>query len=581
MGVNLQDIEPFGFKQINTGLRPNDGQGDTLPNAFNKINDNFNNVALHLDEKLSINRTYYVSPVVGNPNNSGLTQTDPLSSIQSAINAINKLNINNKTVVIQLLDGVYKEQVTFTNDNSLGTAKSPNLIIKGNSADKSLVEVHLDYTKRCCILLENARVLIQDITFKADETTSANANLNISVSFVHSTYHSLALISNCVFDTIGSDFDSSHLLAERHGTIEIASAYQIIGGARQHLCAKYNSYIGCSFFNSVSISVTFSNFSSFITALYNSTIDLNTASNILFLGSASGNLASRDLTSYTVYAGNLPTGLSNEIIQTSSLGVSHTTNPSMSSDDTRVPTTNWVQLLVNQKFNELASLITSLTGPIEEFGVLPVGATIPYAGSSAPTGFLLCHGQAISRSDYASLFNVIGTTYGIGDGTTTFNIPDTRGRSFFFVNPVNNNSQCVGLYPLGYKGGNAQHRISIDQMPNHSHEVTVYGHTHSVSDSGHSHTIIDNPHSHAIPIRSNTSDSTSVNSVIANSIVSSDYFTSVESTEAYSGINTTQKNTANLLINKAHELINIQETGGNTLLDMMPPFIILNSIIKY
>lgn len=55
------------------------------------------------------------------------------------------------------------------------------------------------------------------------------------------------------------------------------------------------------------------------------------------------------------------------------------------------------------------------------------GMIFPYAGSSAPTGFLLCDGSAISRTTYAGLFAVISTTYGVGDGSTTFNIPDLRG----------------------------------------------------------------------------------------------------------------------------------------------------------
>lgn len=58
----------------------------------------------------------------------------------------------------------------------------------------------------------------------------------------------------------------------------------------------------------------------------------------------------------------------------------------------------------------------------------PPGAVIPYAGSSAPAGWLLCYGQAISRTTYAVLFTAISTTYGAGDGSTTFNLPDLRGR---------------------------------------------------------------------------------------------------------------------------------------------------------
>jgi len=58
---------------------------------------------------------------------------------------------------------------------------------------------------------------------------------------------------------------------------------------------------------------------------------------------------------------------------------------------------------------------------------IPVGAIIFYGANSAPTGFLKSNGAAISRSTYASLFSAIGTTFGVGDGSTTFNVPDMRG----------------------------------------------------------------------------------------------------------------------------------------------------------
>lgn len=58
----------------------------------------------------------------------------------------------------------------------------------------------------------------------------------------------------------------------------------------------------------------------------------------------------------------------------------------------------------------------------------PAGSLMPYAGSSAPTGWLLCYGQPVSRTTYAALFTALGTTYGVGDGSTTFNLPDLRGR---------------------------------------------------------------------------------------------------------------------------------------------------------
>lgn len=60
---------------------------------------------------------------------------------------------------------------------------------------------------------------------------------------------------------------------------------------------------------------------------------------------------------------------------------------------------------------------------------MPAGMIFPYAGSSAPTGYLICDGAAISRTTYADLFTAIATTYGTGDGSSTFNLPDLRGRT--------------------------------------------------------------------------------------------------------------------------------------------------------
>ena len=57
----------------------------------------------------------------------------------------------------------------------------------------------------------------------------------------------------------------------------------------------------------------------------------------------------------------------------------------------------------------------------------PIGTILPFGGTSAPNGFFLCQGQALSRTEYKELFGVIGTSFGSGDGSTTFNIPDLRG----------------------------------------------------------------------------------------------------------------------------------------------------------
>lgn len=83
-------------------------------------------------------------------------------------------------------------------------------------------------------------------------------------------------------------------------------------------------------------------------------------------------------------------------------------NPPSASNDTSIATTYWVR---------------SNAG-----GGIPVGTILPYGGTTAPAGFLLCNGGAISRTTYANLFSVIGTAYGAGDGNTTFNLPNGTGR---------------------------------------------------------------------------------------------------------------------------------------------------------
>ena len=65
---------------------------------------------------------------------------------------------------------------------------------------------------------------------------------------------------------------------------------------------------------------------------------------------------------------------------------------------------------------------------IHDAYALPIGSYIQFAGSQAPVGFLVCNGGEISRTTYSALFAVIGTTYGSGDGSTTFNLPDLTDR---------------------------------------------------------------------------------------------------------------------------------------------------------
>lgn len=73
-----------------------------------------------------------------------------------------------------------------------------------------------------------------------------------------------------------------------------------------------------------------------------------------------------------------------------------------------------------------------------------IGSIFMYAGSTAPTGYLICDGSAVSRSTYSDLFSVIGTTYGTGDGSTTFNIPNLKGKVIVGVDSNDSDFDTLG-----------------------------------------------------------------------------------------------------------------------------------------
>ena len=99
-----------------------------------------------------------------------------------------------------------------------------------------------------------------------------------------------------------------------------------------------------------------------------------------------------------------------------------------------------------------------------ECAVLPIGMIATFAQSDAglPDGWLYCMGGEYSRADYAGLFDVIGTTYGDGDGTTTFNLPDLRAR---FVEGLS----AVNPAFMGATGGAQNHTLTVAELPAHHH----------------------------------------------------------------------------------------------------------------
>lgn len=135
---------------------------------------------------------------------------------------------------------------------------------------------------------------------------------------------------------------------------------------------------------------------------------------------------------------------------------------------------------------------------------IPAGAVSGFGTSGAPAGWLVANGAAISRTAYGSLFSAIGTNFGAGDGSSTFNLPDLRNRM-----PVG----AGGLFAIGATGG--------------SKDAIVVSHSHGVSDPGHAHSLTSSTGSGIYPglisvaATTNTNTSTSFSGISINSAGSS------------------------------------------------------------
>lgn len=99
---------------------------------------------------------------------------------------------------------------------------------------------------------------------------------------------------------------------------------------------------------------------------------------------------------------------------------------------------------------------------------LPIGSIVSYGKETAPANWLICDGSAVSRMTYADLFAVIGTKYGEGDGSTTFNLPNLKGRV-----PVGLDSDDTDFNTIGKIGGEKKHKLTIEELASHNHIVKV------------------------------------------------------------------------------------------------------------
>jgi len=151
---------------------------------------------------------------------------------------------------------------------------------------------------------------------------------------------------------------------------------------------------------------------------------------------------------------------------TNILTLTHSTNLRLPNKSNIVTKSNDIGLFVADSATAVrcVSYVKSNEDDAESSNAMFPGMMMLYGGTSAPTGWLLCDGAAISRTTYLALFTAIGTAFGSGDGSTTFNVPDLRGR--FPAGKAGSGT----FVTLGSTGG-------VETLPNHTHSTPAHTHT--------------------------------------------------------------------------------------------------------
>lgn len=212
------------------------------------------------------------------------------------------------------------------------------------------------------------------------------------------------------------------------------------------------------------------------------------------------------------------------------------------------------------------TLISTLSFP-------PSGSIMPYAGSTAPPGWLLCDGTPYSTTTYAALFAVCGSTYNTSAGQSAptagnFRVPNLKGRM-----PVGLDAAVTAFNTPGNSGGSTTVTITVAQMPSHAHTVPAHNH----DQSPHSHD--QNPHDH-------TTNSVTTPTAAAHIHDNADYFAAaVNGGAVTAGGNTsifsaTATNIANTAVNIEKAAFDTTNTGSGNAVDNMSPYLVLNYIIK-
>ncbi|MBC7746656.1 tail fiber protein [Pedobacter sp.] len=208
------------------------------------------------------------------------------------------------------------------------------------------------------------------------------------------------------------------------------------------------------------------------------------------------------------------------------------------------------------------------------------GEVATSAAVTVPTGWLACDGVAVSRTTYAGLFTAISTTYGAGDGSTTFNVPNYKGRALVGMDTAQSEFDV-----LGESGGTKTHTLLATEMPSHTHIQDTHNHTqnaHTHLQNAHGHT--QDAHAHGLTVGGVAAVGSTTSGLV-------NYGTSTYA--ATGGVNSivmaavAATNQATTSVNQNTTATNIsvtatnQNTGGDGAHNNLQPYMTVSYIIHY